>query len=37
VIRNEKELKNIRKYIYDNVIKWEIEKENYEIKNLDFV
>jgi REP element-mobilizing transposase RayT len=28
VIRNEKELFRIRKYIVDNPIKWELDKEN---------
>ena len=30
IIRNEKELYNIRKYIEQNPLKWEIEKENME-------
>jgi REP element-mobilizing transposase RayT len=32
IIRNEKELRNIRKYIQQNPIKWELEKD---IVNLD--
>lgn len=34
IIRNEKELLNIRKYIHQNPLKWEIEKNS--IENLDF-
>ena len=34
IIRNEKELFNIRKYIEENPLKWEIDK--YSIANLDF-
>ena len=34
IIRNEKELYHIRKYIHENPLRWELEKDNPE--NLDF-
>ncbi|MDZ7694017.1 MAG: hypothetical protein U5K69_23340 [Balneolaceae bacterium] len=30
IIRNEKSLQKIRKYIYDNPLRWQIDRENIE-------